>query len=336
MTRDRIFKAAVVACAAAAAGYAIEQAIEARNRRRFPPPGRLVDVGGFRLHLHCAGTRRPGQPTVILESGIGAWSLYWQAFQPQVAAFARTCAYDRAGSGWSDPGPQPRSPRRMAAELHALLAAAGESGPYLLVGHSLGGLILRQFARQYPEEVAGMVLIDAVHDRIDRYIPFLASSYRSFLVGLRGAGLLARLGAARLLGRRGLLLAHPPILERWVEGALTAQTLHPRFFAALSAEASGWAGFTAGANPPSLGKLPLVVVHGLYPETPPAGYPRAIWKRFTAGWNAMQADLAGLSTRSRRVAIGQSHHPVYDAPDLVLEIVRELVDLTTLVDAASE
>jgi len=329
LTRHRLLKVAAALCLAGTAGYALEQAIESRNRRRFPPPGQLVDVGGFRLHLRREGERCPGRPAVILESGIGAWSIYWQAFLPQIAAFTHVCAYDRAGSGWSDPGPQPRSPERIAAELHALLAAAGETGPYVLVGHSLGGLILRQFAAQYPQDVAGMVLIDAVHDRIDRYIPFLASTYRSFLVSLRGAGLLARLGAARLIGRRGLLLAHPPVTSRWVEDVLTAQTLHPSFFTGLSAEAAGWTRFTARAAAASLGDIPLVVIHGLYPEMPPSGYPRVIWKRFTAGWNAMQANLAGLSTRSRRIAIGQSHHPVYDAPELVVELIRELVELAS-------
>ena len=133
-------------------------------RRIYPPPGELVDVGGHSLHLNCVGE---GSPTVILESGLGAMSVDWANIQPEVADTTRVCAYDRAGSGWSEPGPGPGDPQQIAGELHTLLGNAGIDGPYVLVGHSFGGLYVLmyadQYADQYPNEVEGMVLVDSSH-----------------------------------------------------------------------------------------------------------------------------------------------------------------------------
>jgi pimeloyl-ACP methyl ester carboxylesterase len=127
------------------------------------PPGRLVDLGGFRLHLFCTG-QPSGSPTVLLLHGLGDSSLDWGLVQPEVAPFARVCSYDRAGAGWSDPGPSPRGPLTAAKELHSLLINAKVTGPYVLVAHSWGGLIARVYASQFPTEVAGMVLVDPTHE----------------------------------------------------------------------------------------------------------------------------------------------------------------------------
>lgn len=128
-------------------------------------PGRLIDVGGWRLHLNCTGTAQPGRPTVILEAGIGDFSVEWSLVQPRVAEFARVCSYDRAGSGWSDMGPLPRTMKQIVFELHTLLARADVRPPYLLVGQSYGGVLVRLYATTYPDEVSGMVLVDG--GRID-------------------------------------------------------------------------------------------------------------------------------------------------------------------------
>ena len=111
----------------------------------FPAPGRLVDVGGWRLHLSCTGEARPSQPTVILEAGLGDFSVEWSLVQPGVSRFARVCSYDRAGDGWSDIGPHPRTFRQIVYELHTLLERAGVRGPFVLVGHSYGGWLVRQY-----------------------------------------------------------------------------------------------------------------------------------------------------------------------------------------------
>ena len=130
------------------------------DRRAYPPPGRLVDIGGYRLHLYCTGS---GSPTVILDALFPGTVSNWAWVQPEVAKTTRVCAYDRAGLGWSDRGPQPRDAQQHAAELQALLSAAAVPGPYVLVGHSWGGLVVRTYADRRPDQVAGMVLIEATN-----------------------------------------------------------------------------------------------------------------------------------------------------------------------------
>lgn len=125
------------------------------------PIGRLVDLGGYKLHLTCSGS---GSPTVVLSAGAGDFSFDWALVQPKVAAFTRVCSYDRSGEAWSDLGPKPRTMYQEVFDLHRLLAAAGEHGPYVMVGQSLGGMIARLFAMECPAEVSGLVLVDAYHE----------------------------------------------------------------------------------------------------------------------------------------------------------------------------
>jgi pimeloyl-ACP methyl ester carboxylesterase len=136
-----------------------------------PPPGRLVDVGGWRLHLYCVGERRPGSPAVILEAGLGDFSVEWALVQPHVAPFARVCSYDRAGDGWSDLGPHPRTMRQIVYELHTALDRAGEPAPFVLVGHSYGGVLARVYQRTYPDDVAALVLVEPGLDDPARLTP---------------------------------------------------------------------------------------------------------------------------------------------------------------------
>ena len=136
-------------------------ATEIDQRAALPAPGEMVGVGEHRLHLNCVGQ---GSPTVVLDAGWGYTSVEWSAWvQPEVAEHTRVCAYDRAGMGWSEPEPGPPNATQTADELHALLQEADEEGPYVLVGHSLAGLYSRIYAERYPEEVAGMVLVDSSH-----------------------------------------------------------------------------------------------------------------------------------------------------------------------------
>src|SRR5438046_8619581 len=136
-----------------------------------PAPGRLVDIGGWRLHLNCTGDARPAGPTVILEAGIGDFSVEWSLVQPMVARFARVCSYDRAGDGWSELGPHPRTLHQIVYELHTLLDKAGERPPYVLVGHSYGGWLVRLYRSTYPSEVVGMVLVEGGADNPWRMLP---------------------------------------------------------------------------------------------------------------------------------------------------------------------
>ncbi len=135
------------------------------------PPGKLIDIGGWRLHLNCTGTRGAQAPLVILEPGIGDFSVEWSLVQPEVAKTARVCSYDRAGDGWSEIGPHPRTFKQIGYELHTLLDRAGERPPYVMVGQSYGGWLVRTYRTSYPSEVAGIILVDAGEDDPERLMP---------------------------------------------------------------------------------------------------------------------------------------------------------------------
>lgn len=132
------------------------------EKNNTPPPGELVDVGGHKLHLRCEGVAPPGSPTIIIETGIWDCSESWQLVQPGLAQLTRVCSYDRAGYGWSEPGPAPRTFDRMVKELKTALEKQQINPPYLFIGHSLGGPIARYYHSQYPNEVSGIVFVDAL------------------------------------------------------------------------------------------------------------------------------------------------------------------------------
>ena len=142
-------------------GGVLVAAIAATAQSPVPEPaplGKMVDLGGYRIHLYCTGK---GKQTVVLSPGGGGFSFAWYLVQQRLQSSTRVCAYDRAGSAWSDPGPQPLTLRQEAYELELALKLSGEKGPYILVGHSIGGLVVRTFAEGYPDETSGMVLVDA-------------------------------------------------------------------------------------------------------------------------------------------------------------------------------
>jgi pimeloyl-ACP methyl ester carboxylesterase len=142
----------------AIAGMIYQTAATEADQRKYPPPGVLVNVGGYKMHIHCMGE---GSPTIILDHVSGGSSMDWALIQPKLAEQTRVCAYDRAGFGWSDFSPTPRTMEQQVHEVHELLQGANEQAPYILVGHSYGAGVVRVYAAKYPDEVAGMVLMDA-------------------------------------------------------------------------------------------------------------------------------------------------------------------------------
>ena len=134
--------------------------------QEYPPPGRLVDIGGRKLHLDCSGK---GNPTVVLVAGGNAFSIDWALVQPRVAETTRVCSYDRAGLAWSDPGPADETVEQTVSDLHKLLGAAGEKGPFLLVGASIGGIFIQAYQRVYPDQVSGLVFTNSAN-RVGRLV----------------------------------------------------------------------------------------------------------------------------------------------------------------------
>lgn len=177
------------------AGTVYQSIGTASDSRKYPPPGQLVDVGEHKMHIHCTGE---GSPTLVMDIGIGWFSLIWSFVQPEVAKFTRVCTYDRAGYAWSDPNPTPRTSQQLVQELHTLLTNAGIEGPYVLVGHSLGGLNVRLFASQYPSEVVGIVLVDAVHEETYSRLPEFRKTMTANLGLFRTLSMASRLGLLRL------------------------------------------------------------------------------------------------------------------------------------------
>jgi pimeloyl-ACP methyl ester carboxylesterase len=186
-------------------GAVYQTAATRTDQRAYPPPGQLVDAGGHRLHINCAGH---GSPTVILEAANLGMSAHWVRVQQQVAASTRVCSYDRAGMGWSDAGPEPRDATAISAELHTLLTSDEAAAPYVLAGHSYGGLYTLGYAATYPGEVAGVVLIDSSHP--EQFVRSPAGQAMFKRTSRSGAvlGWLTRLGVTRAIH---LLPAHPDL-----------------------------------------------------------------------------------------------------------------------------
>jgi pimeloyl-ACP methyl ester carboxylesterase len=220
----------IVALLVLAGAGAIYRAIATeRAERAYPPPGEMVDVGGYSLHINCVGQ---GSPTVVLDAGSGGFSAQWVRVQQEVSDTPRVCAYDRAGMGWSEMGPEPRDARQISGELHTLLSKAGIEGPYVLAGHSFGGMYMQTYAARYPEEVAGVTLVDSStepdqfsqrSEARDSNEPQEQSLAVVPQLAQLGVSLLARLGVLRLLSK---LDPAPPELpqQRAQIDALTPST----------------------------------------------------------------------------------------------------------------
>jgi pimeloyl-ACP methyl ester carboxylesterase len=192
-----------VTLAAVAVGALVQHVASPQVLRDHPAPGRTFTVGDHRLHIDCRGT---GGPTVVLFNGLGEFSASWARITDRVSDTARVCAYDRAGQGWSDDVAEPQDGLEAAADLHALLAAAGEHGPYVLVGHSIGGPYAMTYAARYPQDVAGMVLLDSSSPRQFDEMPAYPLQYALMKRGLSLLPTLARIG----LGRVTTAVSHVP------------------------------------------------------------------------------------------------------------------------------
>lgn len=294
------------------------------------PTGELVSVGGRNLHIHCTGT---GTPTVIVENGGAVFSFDWELVQPQVARFTRICTYDRAGYAWSDPGPEFDTFDQASHDLHTLLANAGVHGPYVLVGHSLGGMLVRYYEAKYPRDVVGMVLVDSSHEeslqpvglKIVRIPELSAKQFQDLLDEAKAHRpknpepealpttifppydrLPTRLQTLHLWALKKIL----PLVETWgLNLQFDLSRLHQMRM----------------ATPHPLGNKPLAVltastfdvveVPGMTPEQARQDHLR------------LQNDLAQLSTNSRHIMVSSSGHLIYlYQPQVVIRSIAAVVN----------
>jgi len=298
----------------------IYQAIATRlDERKYPPPGRLVDVGGYRLHIQGSesATHKDG-PTVILDAGLGDCSLTWSLVQQEIAKFTSVYSYDRAGLGWSDPAPTLRTSMQMVRELRTLLTNAEIKKPYVLVGHSAGGINALLFASQYPEDVAGIVLVDSAHEDqgSGRYPIFITVGPLTAPFGL------PRLFSPLFLSTNPVFARdsrYPPVYRAIIartNHVLTFRHEHMSFEQSLS---------EVRAEKKLLGDLPLTVVTASQP------YQTAGLSQAQAEWllhqKTLQKELAQRSTSGKQIIVDNSSHFIqYDRPEVVIDVVREVVE----------
>src|SRR5262245_57252470 len=284
---------------AALTGATYQWLASRRDLAAVPPPGHLVDIGGYRLHLWCTGD---GAPAVILDAGLGGTSTGWGFVQPEVARFTRVCSYDRAGMGYSDPGPSPRTARRIASELAELLTRSGIAGPVVVVGASLAGFNVRVFASDHPERAAGLVLVDASHEDDAHEVPRMA----------RFVPLLSNIGVLRLFG---------------VAFGESIESLSPSVRQFAQATRFRAAGYQAAAdeiihvresaqevrNSRRTLTIPVLVVTGA--------------RGAGENWRRLQQDQASLSERGCLIIAQQSGHVVsVDQPEVVVDAIRTVVE----------
>lgn len=289
-------------------GSIYESRAEAADAITYPPPGQLVDVGGYRLHINCTGT---GSPTVVIEAGLGDWSTGWGFVQPEVAKTTRVCTYDRAGWGWSDTGPLPRDAAQFAKELHTLLQNANIPGPYVMVGHSLGGLGVRVYVHDYASEIVGAVLIDSMSPRQFTQSPIAAQSQTDAQSQpFSFPALLARFGMVRLLARPlGLIPYVPPDEKAYFSRFVRTQNAQ-----ALTNESQGMPAAGAEASAvKTFGDLPLIVLTAKLNNIP--------------GWQEWQTELLQLSSNSQQLFAENSDHNIQiEKPDAAIAAILQMVE----------
>ena len=299
-------------------------------------PGRIITVGGRRIHLMESGVAQPGVPTVVLLSGVGGWSLLWHLVQEPVARFARVLAFDRPGYGFSDPlGPGESYDAGPAAErLHIMLESAGYAPPYVLVGHSFAGFILREYVKRYPSEVAGLLLLDVDHEAewTDRFPPEHQKGLRlitrasGLIAALSHVGLPQLFGALGLLKNAGLDRLPTPVRKHLLAKSFTAAALCATHQEMLALQPSAEAMREVG----TLGDIPTIVIRHGKPGPVAPGTKAETAARIEQLVAEVQAELAAQSARGKVICAEHSGHDVQlEAPELVIEAIRELVSLAS-------
>ena len=280
------------------------------DRVSFKPPGKLIDVNGRKMHIYCIGNK---SSTIILDSGTGGFSLEWKDIQHSLSQYVRVCAYDRAGYGWSDMGPLPRTTKRITHELHTLLQNAGIHGPYIMVGHSFGGFTAQYFARYFNHEIAGIVLIDSSHEEQVYRLPE------------NGKDVVRR----SLHQDRSNMVTRSVLHEHFPkEVAAVAQQLMTRWTALLTwrEEMANYALSSRelrDVHDRPILEIPIVVLtrgKRVWPNTPYGDAMETVWKE-------LQDELSSLNGNSTHIIAENSGHVIHlDEPELVVDAIHDVLD----------
>ena len=322
-------KAALVLGAIVLAATGAGKIQQARLAAAYPPPGELIAVGDSPMHVLRNGTG----PTVVFENGPGGLALDWSLVTEQVSEFAATVSYDRAGLGWSEPTNRPRDIATLVADLDQMLQASDARAPYVLVGHSYGGLIVRAYAYAHPEKVAGLVLVDAAHeDQLERYPAEYAAKAETLAAAMRrlrpvyrlavGSGVPALLGATSDDVSAGL----PEEIARARRAATVMDSSHATTSVDEMSVLYESLDHVRRIRRP-LGDVPVVVITHGRPVGSEAGVPAGLEDAVEAAWQGMQTSLLEISDQSRLIVAENSGHNIHvEAPELVVEAIRHIVD----------
>lgn len=298
------------------AGAAYQIWAAQRDKERFPARGQMVAVGGHRLHLVVMGENGGTTPTVILEAGMASISSNWGWVQRKLAQTTRVVAYDRAGLGWSDAGTKPLDAAKSAHDLHTALQHAGINGPYILAGHSYGGLVVRMFADMYADEVVGLALVDSSHPDQWAHIP-ASKEGQTVAFGNRVTAFLSRFGIMRLFHLEESFIAGLPPLEYAEMKAFLAT---PTGWAVGADGLDAWRDYSRQQlnETSSLANLPLVVLSVTEQD------------HYAAELTELQNMLPALSTNSQHITIeGATHYTLVSQQiyaDMVSEAILRLVE----------
>lgn len=302
-------------------GSIYQQVSIIRDADNYPAPGEMIDVGGHSLHLHCIGE---GEPTLIIDAGAADWSLSWLALQEDLSERTRTCIYDRAGLGWSETGEAPRTSETLVRELHTLLLNANIEPPYIFLGHSLGGYNARLYHEQYPDDLAGMILLESAHPEQWNQFPAEVEGLVEEQVSLLNMmSLLSNFGIVRLI-----LPEHAHLSEDF-QGIYRSHMATSHHMTASAYELGGGIESARQVPDSSLGDLPLVVVT--------AGHSFDAFRDFTddlpfeeaeATWQSLQFELTRLSTNSLHLISPNATHNIhFDDPEIVIEAVEQMLSM---------
>jgi len=315
---------------------AIYEALGRKNAAaNYPPPGKLVDIGGRKMHIDCRGT---GSPTVILESGLGTGgSTDWTLVHDEISGFTRTCAYDRAGIMWSDAKDTPQDAAAVTEDLHKLLEGAGISDPLVLVGHSIGGPYTRAYVGKYGEQVAGLVMVDPSHPdqiaRLGKVVSIDVHPKRASTL-IHTAKALAWTGIVRFVISLGdkPQLRTPAETKRLGDALVKAAAYASTSIRGSASELDGFDRTMDQARAVhSFGNRPLIVLTAMAPMKPEQLKGLSLkaedGARFKQEWKTLHTEQAAFSTRGRQQIVPDATHYIQvDRPEVVIAAVREVVD----------
>ena len=302
-------------------GLVIFGQIARRNLgKRFPPPGAMLGLPGYRLHVRCEGR---GPVMVLLQAGLNDFSLQWSRLQPLLAQETRTCSYDRAGLGWSEPSPSPPTITHAVDDLHAVVQSTSADAPLVLVGHSYGSLLVRLYAQQHPENIRAIVLLDPANEFMAERMPGYAQALASAVDQFRKLARLASLGLIALSSKS----VPADRLDGEALQQYRAVVAAGSFFKAAAAETAEMLNnlrAMQAAPQTALASIPVVIISRGQPEAIP-GLPNKSAQTLEQTWADLQTDLVNRLNARQIIAERSGHDIQLSQPELVHDIIKRII-----------